>query len=149
MKITIDGVEIDAQKLIDQGWTPPKEPEPEVTENHVGCAVEVSDYGSSSIWYRITLSEIDTSSEWPYVGFPGGAWKYARLIREPQPVAMIPWSGGECPVDEGTPTVVVCRDDVKAFLTQPEGYSWSHEMGKRTDIIAYLPLDLRMPGGER
>jgi hypothetical protein len=123
-KITIDGVEIDEQKLIDQGWTPPKKQNIEPTEEHIGCLVE-SEHG-----VRFMLSG-------PIIGDVS-----ATLITDAYPIAMIPWHGGECPVPEGHLAIVQFRDG-SVHMGEAVTFAWYHDENDDYDIIAYCPIELR------
>jgi hypothetical protein len=49
----------------------------------------------------------------------------------------IEWTGGECPLPDGTPNQVKFRDgDISGIDSSPETWQW-HHTGSQADIIAY------------
>ena len=60
----------------------------------------------------------------------------AAIEPEPNADGWMPWSGGECPVDQGALASIQLRDGYRADIRTPRSFRWDHD-GSDGDIIAY------------
>lgn len=76
-----------------------------------------------------------------------GSGYYALAIKtlpiEPQTVTLIPWSGGECPVKNGTRTMIYLKEGDVIVMDDPETWGWK----PGTNIIAYRPITIDIEEG--
>lgn len=130
----------------------------EVNEDHIGQQVWVRD-GLKDPWQGpFVLEDFGTGDE----GFPYGllskydeynTWRFATL----QPPALnlvdielIPWKGGECPVEEGQAVLIQEGSGNMRVMYQHNMFSdaWKHSIdeGKPFWIVAYLPVNVTVKG---
>ena len=124
----------------------------EVTEDHIGQMVMVRDYIDEEWIGPYQLVSIN-DAEFPFIvkntesSFPKYTFATVKIPpRCPLDIELIPWEGGECPVEDGQRTIIMEGDGTVAMISSSSGLErqWKHEDSPSFNIVAYLPLNIRV-----
>lgn len=125
----------------------------EVNETHLGEMVWCSDILHGRRYGPLKLEKFYGGTAFPYgVRNEDGnytTWRFATL-KQPAPnpvdIELIPWEGGECPVEEGQAVLIQEGSGNMRVIYQQNMFSdaWKHSIdeGDPFWIVAYLPVNV-------